>query len=435
MSLLRYGEYKTSGLDWVRQVPSHWRLTKTKYVCQFSTGWTPPTGDAAAYQGENLWATISDLGERTIFRTAKRISDSAALKSRIDLVPVGSLMFSFKLSIGQVSFTGLPMYTNEAIASFRESSHLSLSFAYYAFPLFLIQNAAENIYGAKLLNQELIRGASFALPALEEQTAIAAFLDRETAKIDALIAEQTKLIALLAEKRQASIFHAVTKGLNPNTPMKDSGVVWLGEVPAHWNVSRVKRVSQFTTSGPRGWSERIAQDGSLFIQSGDLNETLGLELDTAKRVNVGDDAEAARTRLVEGDVVVCITGAKTGNVAHCMSLREPAYVNQHLCLIRPTNEVLGRFLAFALKSSVGQTQFELSQYGLKQGLSLENVRELIVAHPSLEEQGTILSFLEATMTKYASLSRAAEAGVSLLRERRNALIAAAVTGKIDVRSA
>ncbi|WP_176256837.1 restriction endonuclease subunit S [Derxia lacustris] len=270
-------------------------------------------------------------------------------------------------------------------------------------------------------------------PPHEEQAAIATFLDRETTKIDALIAEQEKLITLLAEKRQATISHAVTKGLDPNVPIKNSGEAWLGEVPAHWDIVRVKALSQFTTSGPRGWSERIAESGSLFIQSGDLNDSLGLELETAKRVNVGDDVEAARTRLNQGDVVICITGAKTGNVALCESLSEPAYVNQHLCLVRPSEHINGRFLALALKSRVGQTQMELSQYGLKQGLSLENIRELWVACPPRAEQQAIVDFLDSAINKLIALAQTAAAGVTLLQERRSALIAAAVTGQIDVR--
>lgn len=146
------------------------------------------------------------------------------------------------------------MYTNEAIATFLASANIDGMYAYYAFPFFLVKNAAENIYGAKLLNQELIRAATLALPRLKEQSTIATFLDRETAKIDALIAEQQRLIELLKEKRQAVISHAVTKGLtnlpganlnagvsdggpkgerrdsasSPDTTMKDSGIEWLG---------------------------------------------------------------------------------------------------------------------------------------------------------------------------------------------------------------
>ena len=116
-----------------------------------------------------------------------------------------------------------------------------------------------------------------AVPALPEQAAIATFLDRETAKIDALIAEQQRLIELLQEKRQAVISHAVTKGLNPDASMKDSGIEWLGEVPEHWDVCRVKAVSSFTMSGPRGWSERVGEEGALFVQSGDLTDFMEVD--------------------------------------------------------------------------------------------------------------------------------------------------------------
>lgn len=273
------------------------------------------------------------------------------------------------------------------------------------------------------------------LPPAAEQTAIATFLDRETAKLDTLIAKQEKLVELLQEKRQALISHAVTKGLHPDAPMKDSSVEWIRETPSHWDVRRVKTVSTFTTSGPRGWSERVGEMGNLFIQSGDLNDSLQIEFESAKRVQVENDAEALRTQLREGDVVVCITGAKTGNVAVSNKVPEKAYVNQHLCLIRPGNEVTPAFLGLSLKSKAGQTFFDLSQYGLKQGLSLENVRDAIVLVPPLPEQVAIVNHLDCETKKLDTLIEKSRRSIDLMREHRTALISAAVTGKIDVREA
>ena len=433
MSFPRYAEYKPSGVEWLGEVPAHWDVTRTKHVCQFTVGWTPPTGDNDSYIGDNLWANISDLGPKLLHDTAKRISDDAVQSSRIAVSPAGSLLFSFKLSIGQVSIAGADLYTNEAIATFTSSERMDVAFAYYAFPLFLVMNATENIYGAKLLNQELLRSAVLLVPQLKEQTAIAAFLDRETAKIDALVAEQQKLIALLKEKRQAVISHAVTKGLNPDAPMKPSGIEWLGDVPAHWEVRSLKTLSEFTTSGPRDWSERISDEGSLFIQSGDLDDALRVDFHNAKRVSVGHDAESQRTRLRSGDVVVCITGAKTGNVAVCIGVPEDAYVNQHLCLIRLGAAVLPVFIGASLKSRIGQVQFELLQYGLKQGLSLKNVRELLIPVPPVNEQHAIVTHLDGDERNASSLEGEAALGIALLKERRAALISAAVTGQIDVR--
>ncbi len=274
------------------------------------------------------------------------------------------------------------------------------------------------------------------VPPLDEQTQIAKFLDYETAKISQLIDRQQQLIALLKEKRQAVISHAVTKGLNPNAPMKDSGVEWLGEVPAHWEVCRVKQVTGFITSGPRGWSDLITDDGTdVFLQSGDLNDKLGLELDSAKRIRPPQNAEGVRTRMQEGDVVVCITGANTGRAAVANDLRCTVFVNQHLSLVRPLkNRVHPTYLATLLASSAVKAYFAVKQYGLKEGLSLTNVAESPSCVPPIEEQLAIIQHVRRLEVQLDRLEDAASSQVSLLQERRTALISAAVTGKIDVRN-
>lgn len=233
------------------------------------------------------------------------------------------------------------------------------------------------------ITQAILRNLSIWLPSKDEQAKIAAFLDHETAKIDNLIEKQQQLIELLKEKRQAVISHAVTKGLNPDVPMKDSGVEWLGKVPNHWVSVRVKQISSFITSGPRGWSDFITDEGNeIFLQSGDLNNELGLQLDKAKRVSPPKNAEGVRTKLVTEDVVVCITGANTGRVAIVPELSQTTYINQHLSLIRPNTSIINSsFLGYSLASSVGRSFFDVAQYGLKEGLSLSNVSEAPLALP------------------------------------------------------
>jgi type I restriction enzyme S subunit len=147
-----------------------------------------------------------------------------------------------------------------------------------------------------------------AVPGIPEQTAIAAFLDRETGKIDELVAEQRRLMDLLKEKRQAVISHAVTKGLNPRAPMKDSGIEWLGEVPGHWEVMPLKRDLDYLTSGSRGWAENYSEDGELFIRITNLTRgTIGIDLSDVQRVRVPDGAEGSRTKVRPGDVLFSIT--------------------------------------------------------------------------------------------------------------------------------
>lgn len=435
MSLPRYAEYKNSEVRWLGETPSHWSVQRYKQVFiereeRSETG-QETLLSVSAYTGVTPRSEIIDDGDH--------LSRAESLEGYKVCYPndlVMNIMLAWNRGLGVSAYHGIVSPAYSVFEPRPGNLPRFLDYMVRSDQVILYYKAfSSGVIDSRLrLYPDAFGSLYCVLPPIEEQRAIVGFLDRETAKIDTLIAEQEKLIALLAEKRQDTISHAVTKGLNPNASMKDSGVAWLGEVPEHWRIVRIKALSQFTTSGPRGWSERIAEEGSLFIQSGDLNDSLGLEIETAKRVNVDNDAEAVRTRLVAGDVVICITGAKTGNVAICPTLSEPAYVNQHLCLIRPVVGVNGRFLALALKSNIGQTQFELSQYGLKQGLSLENVRELWVALPPRDEQEAIVAFLEAEMNKFTALVLAADAGVILLKERRSALITAAVTGQIDVRN-
>lgn len=433
MTLPAHSQYSECGLAWLDRFPAHWSLTKTKHVCDFFTGWTPPTGNAAAYDGDCLWANISDLGPRVIYETSKTISPNAAREHGIEQSPVGSLMFSFKLSIGQVSFVGRPMFTNEAIATFRESPRLSLAFAYYAFPLFLVQNAADNIYGAKLLNQSLIRAATFPLPPVEEQQAIAAFLDRETAKIDALIAEQEKLIALLAEKRWATISHAVTKGLNPDAPLKDSGILWLGEVPAHWEVRTISSACTKITNGYVGPTRDVLVDsGVRYLQSLHIKSNR-IQFDTPYFVSEDWSNSHAKSILESGDVLI----VQTGDIGQSAVVTDEfAGCNCHaLIIVSPLNALLeGEWLSWVLNSSFGYHSLLSIQTGaLHPHLNCGKVKQLYVPLPPKAEQQQISEWIRQTLGKLEQLSGSAVQAAHLLRERRSALIAAAVTGQIDVR--
>ena len=435
MSFSAYPEYKPSGFDWLPEIPAHWMDRKIARDIPFVVGWTPPSGKDEYYDGDLPWVTIADMTQMSVEDTKSKISHLAVQDKGAKVVPAGSMLFSFKLSVGKIAFLTIDSYTNEAIAGFLPCGPLDLEYWKYAAPEFIPRYGRENIYGATLLNQELISSVRFSAPARAEQTQIARFLDHETARIDALIAEQQRLIELLKEKRQAVISHAVTKGLNPTVPMKDSGVEWLGEVPAHWIVSRVKNVASFITSGPRGWSDYIDESAEdIFVQSGDMDNGLNVLLDKAKRITTPEGAEGVRTRLQEGDVVVCITGANTGRVAVLGEVSQAAYVNQHLGLIRPYRFACkSMYLGYALSSSPCQTYFNIEQYGLKEGLSLTDLAEAPLMVPPLAEQAQLVDVIEKQLSNLDVLTADSEMTVELLQERRSALISAAVTGKIDVR--
>ncbi|WP_114416998.1 restriction endonuclease subunit S [Marinospirillum perlucidum] len=272
-------------------------------------------------------------------------------------------------------------------------------------------------------------------PPLFEQTQIARFLDHETAKIDALIHEQERLIELLQEKRQAVISHAVTKGLDPDVPMKDSGVEWLGEVPAHWRVMPAKFLLEFVTSGSRGWAEYYSDAGYLFFRIANLTrDSIRPKLESVQHVSPPESSEGGRAKIKAGDILVSIT-ADLGSVCAADQSVEGGYVSQHVALARPDkSRCHPDWLAYFILGDAAKEQLLGSGYGgTKVQLSLEDIRELVVAVPPLVDQESIAKVLAEKLNGMEALISEANQAVNFLAERRSALISAAVTGKIDVR--
>ncbi len=424
-----HAAYKSSGHEWLGAIPESWELKRLggyfeERRTKVSDTDYPPL-------------SVTMQGVVPQIETAAKTNDGDNRK----LVKAGDFVINSRSDRkgssgisgldGSVSLISIVLEPKGLVPSFVHHLLRSEAFQeeFYRFGKGIVADLWSTNYAA-------MKNIMIPVMSRDEQAQIAKFLDYETARIDALIEKQQQLIALLKEKRQAVISHTVTKGLNPNAPMRDSGVEWLGEVPAHWEVCRAKQVTSFITSGPRGWSDRVSEDGSdVFLQSGDLNDKLGLRLRTAKRIKPPRGAEGVRTKMQDGDVVVCITGANTGRVAVATRLADTVFVNQHLSLVRPDQaRVLPRFLATALAASPARSYFAVNQYGLKEGLSLTNIAEAPLCLPPMSEQRSILKSLQSTGDKMDRLEALAARQVATLQERRTALISAAVTGKIDVGS-
>ena len=428
----RYEEYKDSGVEWLDVIPSHWVMSKIKYIAPFQVGWTPPTGNDSNFIGENIWANISDLRGKIITDTVKRISDKAAKEASMDITPKGSLLYSFKLSVGSVSFAGRDMYTNEAIASFTSDSLLPLEYLYYVLPKFLIENASTNIYGARILNQELIRNAIILKPTYEEAKTIANFLDYQTAQIDTLIDKQQALIQLLKEKRQAVISHAVTKGLNPDAPMKNSGVEWLGEVPEHWNVAGFKKYLN-SIIDYRGKTPEKVDSGKFLvtarnIKKGEINYEASQEYVSEK-----DYPQVMSRGIPEIGDVLFTTEAPLGEVAQVD--KTDIALAQRIIKFSGQNGILDNtYLKFYIMSNAFQDSLMTfatgsTALGIKSD-RLSYLRQLI---PPLKEQLLITEHIDRNLKAFDVSMMKAEQAIQLMQERRTALISAAVTGKIDVR--
>jgi len=270
------------------------------------------------------------------------------------------------------------------------------------------------------------------LPSISEQTQIARFLDHETARIDALIEEQQRLIELLKEKRQAVISHAVTKGLDPTVPMKDSGVEWLGQVPAHWVRKRLKNISPFITVGiVVNPSDYVADEGLPFIYGGEVKEGF-IEVYKARKISPEHSRKNRKTMLEAGDIVTMRVGypgltavvppeCAGGNCASVMLVKRGDYDSHWLCAV--------------MNSRLVRQQVEVVQYGAAQKqFNIADAIEFWMFEPPIEEQAMIAEFIGRQSSVFNALMEQSERSMLLLQERRSALISAAVTGKIDVRS-
>ncbi|MGQ4860323.1 restriction endonuclease subunit S, partial [Enterobacter roggenkampii] len=348
----------------------------------------------------------------------------------------GSLLYSFKLSVGAVSFAGCDLYTNEAIASFLDQAQLPLSYLYYALPIFIIENASTNIYGAKILNQELIKNSFLLAPSRSEAEKVANFLEHETAKIDNLIEKQKQLIELLKEKRQAVISHSVTKGLNPDVPMKDSGVEWLGEVPEHWKICRIKQLSKQISKGttPSTIGGDFVDEGIRFLKAENIGKSKFVNSLPEFYISNDVDKQISRSRLQERDVLVIIAGATTGMASVLQKEILPANTNQAVSFIRTKNSNHADWVYYWLGTDTIQRIIGMGAVQAAQpNLSMEDLGNIPILLPEQDELASICMEIEKQFVQFESLICKAESAIDLMQERRTALISAAVTGKIDVR--
>ena len=207
-----HAKMKDSGISWLGKVPEYWEVCKVKHHYKLVTGFTPATKVAKFYDTSNghTWITIADLKGKVVTDSTNKISDFYLNEYHQEKVKEGSLLYSFKLSVGQVAFAGKDLYTNEAIAAFQNSDKVNLKYFFYAAPLFIIHNSNINIYGAHILNQDLIKNAYTVFPPLPEQEAIANYLDKKTEEIDKTISAIKKECILYKEYKQSLISEVVT---------------------------------------------------------------------------------------------------------------------------------------------------------------------------------------------------------------------------------
>ncbi|MEO9091113.1 MAG: restriction endonuclease subunit S [Rhodanobacter sp.] len=439
MSLPKYGEYKDSGVAWLGEVPAQWEIAPLKRLFDIVGGSTPKSESGEFWGGDIVWVSPADLSKLDTLKivdSARKITNEGLASCGTTLVPPGSLVLSTRAPIGSLAIADVELCTNQGCKSLVPKGASKSGF--YAYML-LASTEQLNLRGKGTTFLELSADELGAFrvvrPEEKEQSAIAAFLDRENRKIDALIAEQERLLTLLAEKRQATISHAVTHGISPSFPMKDSGVPWLGEVAAHWDVRTISSLSTKITNGFVGPTRDILVDeGVRYLQSLHVKRNV-IRFDCPYYVRQDWSEAHAKSILETGDVLI----VQTGDIGQAAVVTDEfAGCNCHaLIIVAPVRDAIdGRWLSWVLNSDYGFHSLLSIQTGaLHPHLNCGNVKTLFVPLPPMDEQLEIVAYIRERLSTFDELSSEAERAIELLKERRNALIAAAVTGKIDVRQA
>jgi len=433
-----YPEYRNSGVEWLGDVPAHWNVAPIKYLAGFSGGGTPSKENPEFWRGDIPWVSPKDMKCSRINSTIDNVTEAAIEQSSTNLLAEGALLMVVRSGILQhsipVAINNVPVTLNQDMKALRFNDRMSVRYAKDVITgnqKVLLLEWAKQGATVESVEQEYLANTTFPVPSVIEQNGIASFLDHETAKIDTLIEKQQQLIKLLKEKRQAVISHAVTKGLNPNAPMRDSGVEWLGEVPEHWDVKRLGLL--FTESSARASSdvELEYQVLSVSIHHGISDKELN-EKELDRKVTRSDDKSLYKV-VHNNDLAYNMMRAWQGGfgASKLSGLVSPAYV-----VCTPKTNIKSSYFELVLRTSNAVTELKRYSRGItdfRLRLYWDEFKNICVPVPPAGEVDEILESIESINSKYDHLVLVADRQIELLKERRTALISAAVTGKIDVR--
>ena len=439
MQFKQYPSYKPSGVEWLGDVPEHWDSCNLKFISKIYAGGTPDRNRLDYWvKGEIPWINSGAVNQVIIKEPSEYITELGLKNSSAKYIPVNSLVMALAgqgKTKGMVAYTSIETTCNQSMAAIVPKNY------HYKFLYYWLDSNYQNIRNLTGgdnrdgLNLAVLSNIPCPKISIVEQTQIVSFLDTETARIDNLISKQEKLIELLEEQRKSIISHAVTKGLNPNAPMKDSGVEWLGDVPEHWMTPSSKHLLEIPiTDGPHE-TPNFVDDGVPFISAEAISKGK-IDFDK-KRGYITPELNAIYSKKYSPkieDIYMVKSGATTGKVA-MVETTEEFNIWSPLAVFRCNkNKVLPKFLLAVFNSSHFYDALVLNwSYGTQQNIGMGVLSNIEIPCPPLKEQAEIIQHLDAQNTKFDKLISTQSQLIEKLKEYRSSIISHAVTGKIDVR--
>lgn len=449
MSFPRYPKYKDSGVEWLGEVPEGWEVSQIKRTTYLKArvGWKGLTSEEFQEQAFAYLVTGSDFREKFVkWDECYQIEQERYDDDPFIQLENGDLLITKDGTIGKLAIvSGLerPACLNSGIFVVRPRNTYTTEFMYWTLSssVFSVFCDLES-FGSTInhLYQNVFERFSFPAPTHSEQTDIVEFLDRETAKIDELVAEQRRLMELLKEKRQAVISHAVTKGLNPQAPLKPSGIEWLGDVPEHWEIGKLNRLIS-TRKGIAFKAEDFSDQGVPVVKASDIKGLTIRSSETCLPIHFKE--EFPKAILKAGEIVLSTVGSNpdvrnsaVGQIGKVPESLAGSLLNQNTVVFNSLTLTLGNDFLFLILQTVGyRDHLDLNAHGTanQASINVADMLDFFVPLPSASEQIEIAKFILEESAKFDTLTTEAQRAIDLLQERRTALISAAVTGQIDVR--
>ena len=427
-----YPEYKASGIEWLGEIPSHWDVIKSSYVFDnIGSGTTPTSGEDQYYeQGSINWLQTGDLNDGIIDSTSKRITSLAVESRNLKLYGKGSIVIAmYGATIAKLGLLNIETTVNQACCVLTPSAKISSNFAFYFFHSAkneLISLASGG--GQPNISQATISNFMVIVPPLSEQEAIAAYLDETVGKIDTLISEKRKQVEDIRAYRTSLITETVTRGLNPDAPLRPSGINWLGDIPEHWITSKLKYIGE-ARNGLTYSPDDICEQGKgvLVLRSSNIqNEQLCLE------DNVYVSKKVDELMMNEGDILICSRNGSASLVGKCAIIPKGVNATFGAFMMRYRSIINKRFTLYLVRTTLAQHKAQFATSTINQ-LTNAMIGNMQVAVPPLDEQQAIADFLDAKTAKIDELISELTKQIDELAEHKQAVITEAVTGKVDVR--
>ena len=423
----RYERYKDSGVKWLGEIPSHWTIMPLKYSGRFCKGKLPSN-------------TNDNCLGKPIIGASEMNGNMPSVYSEDNSVPQctqNDILFLWDgANAGLVSSFHDGIVASTVTKFTCDNSNIVSTYLYYLEKNYQ-RYYKERVGGTTIphMNSQYIASCPLLIPSIQEQQAIADYLDTATTKIDEAIAQQQKMIDLLNERKQIIINNAVTKGLNPDAPMKDSGVEWIGEIPEHWEIKKLKHVCQaFGRIGFRGYSTTdLVDEGEGCITLSPSNMRDGkMQYGRCTYLSWEKYEESPEIKVFNGDILFVKTGSTYGKSSIVEDLPLEATINPQL-LVFKNFTCNNMFLANVLQSTAIKTQVEISVIGgTIPTISQQKILNYVFPFPTEDEQYAIVEYVESKSAPINSAIKAAEKQISLLQERKQIIINDVVTGKVKV---